>query len=75
MSYPVKVTLLLLLSHQYMYHILSLGVDFLTITFTYGFHILTATHTFQLCKSKPYMTLRGGDKTLKKKKETLSGFF
>ena len=72
MSCPVRVTLLLLLSHQYMYQMfLSPGVDFLAITFTYGFHILIATHTFQYCKSKLYITLGGGDKTLKKKKETL----
>ena len=44
---------------------LSSGIDFLTITFTYAFHILIVTHRFQYCKSKLYMAL-GGDKTLKK---------
>ena len=73
MSYPVKATLLLLLSHRYMYHtFLSLGADFLTITFTYAFHILIATHTFQYCKNKLYLALGDGDKTFKKKKGTLS---
>lgn len=43
-----------------------------TITSTYTFYILIATHTFQYCKSQLYMALGGGDKTLKKKKETLS---